>query len=199
VSRSLSLPAMVSLIGSAIEAIDSGGTPYRSTKPPFREYSPGVGPYSETVLCKRIAELLASRHPDLCAGACTKRNPDLLVPGEWAIELKLARPFGDNAKEAEHWSQNLLHPYEGNTSALGDALKLQKHAGPESAAVVVVGYEHDPAQISLEPLIRSFEAIASTVLRVRLGQTVSLDVKGLRHPVHQRARIWAWEVLRDSP
>ncbi|MCG3201555.1 MAG: hypothetical protein NFCOHLIN_01425 [Gammaproteobacteria bacterium] len=54
----------------------------------------------------------------------TKRLPDLLVPGEWAVELKVVRPFGDNGKPAEHWSENVLHPYAGNTSSLGDCLKL---------------------------------------------------------------------------
>jgi hypothetical protein len=42
------------------------------------------------------------------AGAVrTKRTPDLLIPGAWALEFKLARPFGDNGKEAENWSVNL--------------------------------------------------------------------------------------------
>ena len=41
-----------------------------------------------------------------------------------AIEFKVVRPFGDNGKEAENWSQNLLHPYKGNVSLIGDALKL---------------------------------------------------------------------------
>jgi hypothetical protein len=31
----------------------------------------------------------------------TKRCPDLLIPKEWAIEVKIARPYGDDAKEAE--------------------------------------------------------------------------------------------------
>ncbi len=33
----------------------------------------------------------------------TKRSPDLLIPGEWAIEVKIARPYGDNDREAENW------------------------------------------------------------------------------------------------
>src|SRR5207302_10748286 len=34
------------------------------------------------------------------------------------------RPFGDNGSLAENWSVNLLHLYEGNTSLLGDCLKI---------------------------------------------------------------------------
>jgi len=48
-----------------------------------------------------------------------------LIKGLWVIEVKIARPFGDNGKEAEAWSVNLLHPYAGNTSIIGDCLKLE--------------------------------------------------------------------------
>lgn len=188
----------VELIGSALRSIDSSGTPYRSTKPPFREYAPGVGPYSETVLCQRIAEYLRVNHASTCNEACTRRFPDLLLPGRWAIELKLARPFGDNGKEAEHWSQNLLHPYPGNTSSLSDAMKLLRYEGMERSAVVVVGYEHQEVKVSLDPLIASFEAIAQGVLALPLGPRVSTVVRPLRHQYHQVARIWAWEVVRGS-
>jgi len=41
-----------------------------------------------------------------------------------ALEFKIARPFGDNGKEAENWSVNLPHPYAGNVSVIGDCLKL---------------------------------------------------------------------------
>ena len=70
-----------------------------------------------------------------------------------AIEVKLARPFGDDGKEAENWSVNLLHPYAGNTSLIGDCLKLERFDGSERSAAVVVGYEHTPPQISLAPLL----------------------------------------------
>jgi hypothetical protein len=50
---------------------------------------------------------------------------DLLITGAWALEFKLARSYGDNGKDEENWSVNLLHPYEGNTSASGNCLKLQ--------------------------------------------------------------------------
>src|SRR6058998_405930 len=38
-------------------------------------------------------------------------------------------PFGDNGKEAENWSVNLLHPYEGNVSTIGDCCKLARWTG----------------------------------------------------------------------
>jgi hypothetical protein len=63
---------------------------------------------------------------------------------------------------------------------------------------VVVGYEHDPPLVSLDPLVRSFELIAAEVLQLRLGRRVEVVRSGLVHPVHQRARVFAWEVHRPG-
>ena len=71
------------------------------------------------------------------SSAAAKRYPngraecDFVLPGEWAVGVKLARPFGDNGKPAERWSENLLYPYPGNTSSLGDCLKLLNSDFPE--------------------------------------------------------------------
>jgi hypothetical protein len=187
---------LLKAIAAALKWVDESGMPYKSSKAPFREYGLGVGPYSETQLCKLIAEHF-NAHPSLgLEGACTKRFPDLLIPSRWAIELKIARPFGDNGKEAEHWSQNLLHPYEGNTSSLSDAMKLSRYEGPEVPVVVVVGYEHAIPKVDLEPLVTSFELIAERVVRVPLGARASEELRDLVHDHHQVAKIWAWEVRR---
>jgi hypothetical protein len=103
----------------------------------------------------------------------TKRTPDLLIAGQWAVEVKIARPFGDNGNEAENWSVNLLHPYAGNTSLLGDCLKLQSLTCPEQKAVLAIGYEHEPSKLDLEVLWASFEAIARNVLSLNLGTRVA--------------------------
>jgi hypothetical protein len=158
------LQEVVTDIADALKAIDA-------SRVPFKKFQPGVGPYGEPQLVRLISSQLSglSRYAELVA---TKRTPDLLIRGEWGLEFKIARPFGDNGALAENWSVNLLHPYPGNTSALGDCLKLLDLAGSERRASVVIGYEHDPAQVSLEPLIRSFELIATEVMKVRLSHRV---------------------------
>jgi hypothetical protein len=176
-------------VADALAAIDG-------SRVPFKHFQPGVGPYGEPQLVRLIAA-----HLSALAGyaglVATKRTPDLLIRGDWALEFKIARPFGDNAELAENWSVNLLHPYPGNVSALGDCLKLRELTGPERRASVVVGYEHEPAVVRLDPLIRSFELIAAEVLQLRLGERVEVVRSGLVHPVHQRARVFVWEVLPD--
>src|SRR6266853_2533360 len=99
--------------------------------------------------------------------ARTKRTPDLLIPNEWAFEFKITRPYGDNDREAENWSVNLLHPYAGNVSTIGDCYKLARLDCPERRAVVVIGYEHTPPKIALNPLIESFEAIVRKATHIK--------------------------------
>jgi hypothetical protein len=160
----------------------------------FREFQPGIGPYGEPQLVKEIAAHL-NEIEMYGRKVRTKRCPDLLIEGAWAIEVKLARPFGDNGKEAENWSVNLLHPYRGNVSSIGDCYKLLGLEQPERKAVLVVGYEHTPAQIDLRPLVESFEVIAKSVARVNLGPRIERRYDGLIHPVHQSVRLFAWELL----
>ncbi len=159
----------------------------------FKEFRPGVGPYGEPQLLRRLsAELNAL--PSYGGIVCTKRCPDLLVRGWWALEFKLGRPFGDNGKEAENWSVNLLHPYEGNVSSIGDCLKLGRLNGTERRAAVVIGYEHTPPKISLAPLLKAFEVLAMGVAGIALGPRVEEHRAGLIHPVHQQLIVAAWEV-----
>jgi hypothetical protein len=55
---------------------------------------------------------------------------------------------------------NLLHPYQGNTSLLGDCIKLAALNCRERKAAVVIGSEHTPPLIKLDALLDSFELIA---------------------------------------
>jgi hypothetical protein len=164
---------------------------------PFRHYQRGVGPYGEPQLVKLICEYLNSL-PTYTGRVRTRKTPDLLIADSWAIEFKITRPFGDNGREAENWSVNLLHPYPGNVSTVGDCLKLLELTGPERKAIIVIGYEHEPPVIDLTPLIRSFEVVAREIYSIELSRRVDLRAGGLVHPVHQAVRVLAWEVLRTS-
>jgi hypothetical protein len=183
----MTLRDLVSDIADALFQIDASGEP-------FRTFAPGVGPYGEPQLVKLIAAQL-NQLPQYENSVRTKRTPDLLVPNKWAVEVKIARPFGDNGKEAENWSVNLLHPYPGNTSTIGDCQKLLEYSGSERRAVLVIGYEHTPTRIDLTPLVESFEAIAGNVLQINLSERIESRREGLVHPVHQCFRVFAWEVL----
>jgi hypothetical protein len=183
----MDLEQVVDDIAAAAVAVDGCGVA-------FKHFQLGVGPYGEPQLLAAVAKHLNTL-PEYGGAARTKRTPDLLIPRDWALEFKLARPFGDNGSEAENWSVNLLHPYEGNVSLVGDCLKLQKLGGPERKAAVVVGYEHTPPRISLAPLVKAFELVAGKVVGIRLGPRVQVTRSGLCHPVHQQLLVAVWEVL----
>jgi hypothetical protein len=114
----------------------------------------------------------------------SRQQCDLVIPDEWAIEFKLLRPFGDNGKEAEHWSENVLHPYPGNVSSIGDCIKLIESGFSERKAIIVFGYEHSPPQIDITRAIDAFEVIAKQVVDIELGERHSANFGPLIHPVH---------------
>ena len=177
-------------IADAVREVDRSGIP-------FRHFRPGAGPYGEPQLTKLIAQCLAERHPDRYPGIKTCRVPDVLVPKLWALEFKIVRPYGDNGVEAEHWSQNLLHPYPGNVSAIGDAFKLMRYEGAESRGIIVVTYEHEPPKIDVSVLVSAFELICRQLFELPLRDRYVRAVKNCIHPVHQRAMVYGWQLVAN--
>jgi hypothetical protein len=186
----MELKQVITDVGAALKTIDRCGVA-------FKTFQEGVGPYGEPQLLRSVAEYLNGLSL-YGASVQTKRTPDLLIPQHWALEFKIARPFGDNGKEAENWSVNLLHPYPGHASLIGDCIKLEGFGGVERKAVVVIGYEHTPPKIPLSPLFEAFELIVTRVAGVRIGDRVQINQNQLCHPVHQQFVLAAWEVLPHS-
>lgn len=180
----------------ALQAVDRAGPIGRSSR---RVSRPGVGPLQERQAVRLAAERLAETDPAYI-GIASGRYPgstlecDLVVPGQWAVEVKMARPFSDDDRQSDHWSENLLHPYAGTTSAVGDALKLQSLGAGLSKAVLIYGFEHAKPRIELEPAVRAFELIATKVAGVRLGRRVEEVRRALQHPAHAVVRVYGWEV-----
>ena len=175
---------LVDDIADALRAVDCGGVA-------FKQFQPGVGPYGEPQLTKLVAQHLA-KCSDRYPGVKTCRVPDLLVPNLWALEFKIVRPFGDNGAEAEHWSQNLLHPYPGNVSAISDVFKLMARDGPESRGIIVITYEHEIPKIDVSILVSAFELLCRQLLMLPLGERHIRVVGNCVHPVHQKAMVYGW-------
>jgi hypothetical protein len=188
------LAEVVAHYAEAFKAMDTAG----HVNPPYR---PGVGPFGEPQGLALALQYLKQVYPQVYQTAGPKAYPgsakqcDLVLSGDWAIECKLLRPFGDNGKEAEHWSENVLHPYAGHTSAVGDCLKLVGSGFAERKAILVYGFEHTPPKIPLEPAVRAFEIIAAEVADVHLGPRHTAHFYQLIHPVHQQGTVFGWEVL----
>lgn len=195
--RAVRLPKFVSDFADALQAVDRTGPVGRSNS---RVSRPGVGPLQERQAVRLAAAQLAESDPSY-VGITSGRYPgsllecDLVIPGQWAVEVKMARPFSDDDRQSDHWSENLLHPYAGSTSAVGDALKLQAMDAGLSKAILIYGFEHATPRVSLEPAVRAFELIATKVARVRLGRRIEEARIALQHPAHAVVRVYGWEVL----
>ena len=170
-------------ITDALAAIDA-------SRVAFKNFQPGVDPYSEPQLLKHIAQPL-NNLPKYKGRVTTRRTADLLIPQEWGIELKIVQPFGDNGNQAENWSVNLLQPYSGNTSTIGDCLKFVQLRYSKRLAMVVIGYEHPPSKIDLSSLIKTFEVITDQVANITLFKRTEIHRENLVHPVHQSVRLFA--------
>ena len=176
------------LVGRVADLLEE----YDRDRPVYKTYQPGIGPFAEPRLVKDLARLLREEG----ISAKTQQKPDLNVQdGAWGIECKIVRPFGDNNRLAENWSINLLHPYPGHESLIGDGLKLRGLEGFERKGLLAFGFEHDPVEVSLDPLVDSFELVATRVCGVSLGPRIEEVRRGLVHPVHQVLRCFGWEVL----
>jgi hypothetical protein len=182
------LTTVIDAFAEGLHAIDRSGVAHKA-------FQLGVGPYGEADAIRRALEHMRDVNPQLFGKARTKRLPDILIPGQWALEAKIIRPFGDNGLPAEHWSENILHPYPGNTSPLGDCMKLLQSGLPERKGIIVFGYEHEKAVVPLDPAIRSFELLADQVIQVKLATRIERKIEGLIHPVHQVLRVFSWEIL----
>lgn len=158
--------------------------------PVHKNFRAGIGPYGEPQVVRELAKRLNKQG----IKSKTHRTPDLGLDNSWAIEFKIIRPFGDNGREAENWSQNLLHPYKGNVSLIGDALKLMELDDYSRKCLFAIGFEHHPPMIGLDVLLRSFELIARDVVGIPLGGRVEETRSDLVHPVHQVLRCVSWEL-----
>ncbi len=186
-------------LAAAFKAVDESAPTGRSKT---REYKSGIGPLTENEATTRAVSWLRATKPESYEKARAMPYPnsrqlcDIVIPAEWALELKLIRPFGDNGIEAEHWSENILHPYSGNVSAVGDAMKLQNSEFDERLGILIFGYEHKPPRVNLDVAVNCFEIICKQVLRIHLGHRCFSEFSNLIHPSHQHGKVFGWEVMR---
>lgn len=194
----LSLDNLVRDFAWAFKQLDAQGIAHKT-------YDPGIGPWGENESVNEAVKLLqmasfarcneyasASRRPY----PNSKQSCDLVISGQWAVEFKQLRPYNDNGTESEHWIDNLLYPYSGHRSAIGDSYKLLESGFQEHLAIIVFGFEHTPPRIPLETAILAFELIAGKVCRFKLSERSQESFLGLIHRHHQQGIVYGWEVYR---
>lgn len=167
-------------------------------------FQPGIGPHSESQVVQLITKELIEYAPDryndnnIGLGIPYPENPrqkcDLCVRSnsewEWAIEIKMLRFLGDNGKVNDNILMHILSPYPEHRSALTDCGKLRNSTLGKSKAILIYGFDND--QWPLEPAIDAFETLAYS--QTKLGVRETATFTGLMHPVHNKGKVYAWEL-----
>jgi hypothetical protein len=99
--------------------------------------------------------------------------------------------MGDNGKPNDNMLMHILSPYPAHRSAVTDCVKLAESGFDGRKGVVIFGYDYDAWP--MDPAVDAFEALASRTSK--LSGRVVASFEGLVHPVHQRGRVFGWELL----
>lgn len=194
---SFSLQKVVQHFSAALKKADE-------KKPVEGSYDPGIGPHPEEEAIDLALEELKDCLPERYGDASPRPYPssgrecDLVIPGEWAIEVKLARPYRDNGDVSPYWVKKVLSPYPddypGSRSAVGDCIKLASSDFEERTALMVIGYEHDPPKIEVGTAVEALELITEEVQDVRLGPRQEVTAGNLVHDVFEQSTVYGWEI-----
>ncbi len=124
----------------------------------------------------------------------SRQTCDIVLSGEWLIEVKMARFLGDNGKPDDTGIKDVISPFDTDRSALTDTVKLLNAGGSERKAVLIYGF--DAPKRPLAAAIAAFETLARA--RVKLGPRIDEPFAGLVHPVHQSGAVFAWEIAKGG-
>ncbi len=203
-SVSLTLSELVKDFAAGLEAADHLAPVAENVKTKVA-FKPGIGPHSESHTIKLVMDqmvaLHASRYTESALGVSygdgSRRVCDICIGSpsswEWAIEVKMFRPMGDNGKSNDNILMHILSPYPSHRSALTDCAKLATSDLGGTRAVLIYGYDCD--EMPLGPAIQAFEVLAHD--RDLLGDQHRADFGGLIHPVHQSGSVYAWEIISE--
>jgi len=132
-----------------------------------RVYQPGIGPHPEDRAVDLVMLELATTCPSWHSRlrVCypdSKQTCDWLLGTrtEWAIEIKMSRPNGDNGKPDDTAIKDILSPYASDRSALTDCTKLAHSVIAPRKAILIYGFD-DPRR-PLSDMIAAFETLART-------------------------------------
>ena len=181
----------------------AGLTAADGKRPQSKRYKPGIGPHDEPEVVRLVLAEMQAAHPVRYTGAAREvpypgsaDRCDLCIGDgngwDWALEIKAARAMRDNGSPAPEHLKEMLSPYRGDRSLVGDATKVLRFAPAQRRAILVYGYDYSAHPLTdLLPALRSLLA-----LRVVIQQEAESPFDGLVHPVHRRGRVIAWEVAQ---
>jgi len=113
-----------------------------------RVYQAGIGPHSEDravdLIVAQMISLDSHKYDRLVCRvpyAGSRQTCDIVFPGEWLIEVKMARFYGDNNKPDDTSLKDLLSPFDADRGAVTDCAKLAAATGAEKRALAIYGFD----------------------------------------------------------
>lgn len=196
--RRLDLDSIVPDFAAGLKAADAL-RPQAISQRSGKAHQPGIGPHAENSVVRLTLAEMRRLRPSYYDEAGPAQYPgsrlqcDLGIghPLEWAIEVKMARAFGDNGRLDDTYVTDVLSPYESDHSALGDVAKLRKSGFTCAKGILVYGFAYTSRE--LEPILHALEVLARD--SGPLGGRTVTEFDGLVHPVHAKGLVAAWEVL----
>jgi hypothetical protein len=192
----ISLRDFVEQFAAALNAADAKG-PSAVSPRSGRVYQPGIGPHPEDRAVDLIVSELEQARPEwrIALRRCypgSKQTCDMLLgdPPEWAVEIKMSRPNGDNGKPDDTAVKDILSPFAADRSALTDCSKLAESGIAPRRAILIYGFD-DPRR-PLNEMITAFETLANS--RVALSPRCEAKIGPLVHSVHRTGSVFGWEI-----
>ncbi len=161
------------------------------------QYLAGIGPHSESLTldlaftANQEAGSPLEVDREVAYPNFKRANCDVVLSGQWAIEVKLLRLLGDNGKQNPNILMHILSPYPQDRSALTDCDKLLRSGFAERKAIIIFGYDYPEWPLALA--IAAFETLSSATYQ--LAPCVIAEFSTTTHPVHQHGAVYGWEVL----
>lgn len=200
-AASLPLTEIVADFARTLQLVDSLA-PVAVSSRTGASCQPGIGPHTEARTVKLVMAHLAAAEPSRYGsyrlgvpyGDGTRQACDVvlgdLTPGDWAVEVKMLRLMGDNGKLNDNMMMHILSPYPAHRSALTDCAKLVASQLGNRKAILIYGYDYPGWP--MDPVITAFEILASQQVKLASHAVTAFDE--LIHPVHQRGRVFGWQV-----
>jgi hypothetical protein len=144
----MELSHIVQQVAAGLRAADAR-SPQAASQRGTRVYQPGIGPHAEDAAMRLTLTEWRRDVPDLRAvqgfpypDSRFRCDLGLGDPLEWAIEVKMARAYGDNGKLDDTYVKDLLSPYPRDRSALTDAQKLSESGFACRKALLIYGFDY---------------------------------------------------------
>lgn len=183
-------------------------------------YQPGIGPYTEDEIVKRVVNIMVERNiirdAFILPNAATKlqlglqnyrglnnrvATPDLIFEKN-ILEFKICRPLRDNGQREDTWFKKVFEPNAQSYSTFLDVAKLCKFRDNYDINkdwhkwVVIIGFErHDEHEYPLDAYFPSlFNFISSNIVNLPYSEfiTETRDL-GVRHPYHQILKLYGFK------